>query len=226
MKGLPGIGGDGGYDRLVAIGQILFWRVYTMLGYLGFIAVLVIMGLPEVPALAGKFRDQLQAGENRELVDAVEQIADKFRQYIGMTVLTSLITGVASGVWALIVGLDLALIWGVLNFLLNFIPVIGNVMGVIPPTLYALIQFEGWTMPVVVFVGFAVLQITISNFLYPMLQGRGMSMPPVLIVLSLLFWIWGIAGALLAVPLTAAIIIVCQHFKSTEWVAKLLARSD
>jgi AI-2 transport protein TqsA len=225
-KGLPTLGGEGGYDRLVAIAQVLFWRVYATLGYLGFIAVLVIMGLPEVPALARKARDQLRTGENRKLVDAVEQIAGKFHQYIGTTMLTSLITGVASAVWPFAVGLDLALIWGVLNFFLNFIPVIGNIIGIIPPTLYALIQFEGWTMPIVVFAGFAVLQITISNVISPMLQGRGMAMPPVAIIVALLFWgwVWGVAGALLAVPLTAALVIVCQHFKSTEWIAKLLAR--
>ena len=227
-RGLPTPGGEGGYDRLVAIARSVFWRIYAVLGYLGFIAILVIMGLPEVPALATKFRDQLRAGENRELVDTVEQIAHKFRQYIGMTVLTSLITGVASGVWAFAVGLDLALIWGVLNFLLNFVPVIGNIIGIIPPTLYAVVQFDGWTMPVVVFFGFALLQITISNFIYPMLQGRGMSMPAVAIIVALLFWgwMWGIAGALLAVPLTAALIIVCEHFKSTQKIAKILSRDE
>ncbi len=223
-KGLPVLGGD--YDRLVAIAQILFWQVYAVLGYLGFIAVLVIMGLPEVPALAAKFREQLHTAENRRLVEAAGQIGEKFRQYIGMTVLTSLITGIASSALAFAVGLDLVLLWGVLNFLLNFIPVIGNIVGIVPPVLYALIQFEGWTMPIVVFFGFAVLQITISNFVYPMLQGRGMAMPPVVIIIALLFWgwVWGIAGALLAVPLTAALIIICEHFKSTEWVARLLAR--
>ncbi|HEX7075000.1 MAG TPA: AI-2E family transporter [Hyphomicrobiaceae bacterium] len=228
QKGLPVLGGEGGYGRLAAVAEVLFWRAYAVLGYLGLIAVLVIMGLPEVPALERKFRDQLQAAENRELVDTVEQIAEKFRQYIGMTVLTSLITGATSAVWAFAIGLDLALIWGVLNFLLNFIPVIGNIIGIIPPTLYALIQFKGWTMPLVVFAGFVVLQITISNVIYPMLQGRGMAMPPVTIIVALLFWgwVWGVAGALLAVPLTAALIIVCRHFKSTEGIAKILTRDE
>jgi AI-2 transport protein TqsA len=226
-KNTPALGGENGYDRLVAVAQALFWRVYALLGYLGLIAVLVILGLPQVPALAGRFRDQLEKDEHRELVDTAGAIAGKFRQYIGVTVLTSLITGLASAAWAFAVGLDLALIWGVLNFLLNFIPVIGNIIGILPPTLYAVIQFDGWMMPIVVFIGFAVLQITISNFIYPMLQGRGMSMPPVAIIVALLFWgwVWGVVGALLAVPLTAALIIICQHFKSTEWIAKL-ARSD
>lgn len=227
-RGLPVPGGEGGYDRLLAIAQVLFWRLYALCGYLGLIAILVIMELPEVPALGGRIREQLRARENRELVDTVEQITEKFRQYMGVTVFTSLITGVASGCWALAIGLDLTLIWGVLNFLLNFIPVIGNIIGIIPPTLYALIQYEGGTMPIVVFVGFAVLQIIISNVVYPLLQGHGMAMPPVVIIFALLFWgwVWGIVGALLAVPLTAAIIIVCQHFKSAEWVAKLLKRDE
>ena len=224
--GLPVPGGDGGYDRLVAIAEALFWRVYTGLGYLGVIAFLVILGLPEVPTMAGKFREQLKWDENRDLLHAVEQIADRCREYIGVTVLTSLITGVASGLWAFTVGLDLALLWGILNFLLNFVPVIGNIVGIIPPVLYAVIQFDGWAMPVIVFAGFAALQITISNIIFPMLQGRGMALPPVGIIVALLFWgwLWGIVGALLAVPLTAAIIITCQHFKSTEWVAKFLLR--
>lgn len=227
-RDLPVLGGEGGYDRLVAVARFLFWRAYEVLGYLGFIAILVIMGLPEVPALGRKLRAQLQAADNRELVDVVEQIADKVREYIGMTVLTSLITGVASAVWAFAVGLDLVLVWGVLNFLLNFIPVIGNIIGIIPPTLYAVIQFEGWTMPIIVFAGFAVLQITISNIVYPMLQGRGMAMPPVAIIVALLFWgwVWGVAGALLAVPLTAALLVIGRHFKSTEGIAKLLARDE
>ena len=227
-RDLPVPGGEGGYTRLVTVARALFWQVYTMLGYFGVIAILVIMGLPVVPAFRRKFRDQLHAVNNRELVDAVEKIAEKFRQYIGMTVLTSLITGVASAVWAFAVGLDLALTWGLLNFLLNFIPVIGNIIGIIPPTLYALIQFEGWTMSIVVFSGFVVLQITISNVIYPMLQGRGMSMPPVAIIVALLFWgwVWGVIGALLAVPLTAALIIICEHFRSTEGIAKLLARDE
>lgn len=227
-RGLPVPGGEGGYDRLAAIVGALLWQAYTVLGYLGVIAFLVIMGLPEVPILAGKFREELRWDDNRDLLEAVEQIADRCREYIGVTVVTSLITGVASGLWALAVGLDLALIWGILNFLLNFIPVIGNIIGIVPPVLYAAMQFEGWTTPVVVFAGFAALQITISNVVFPMLQGRGMALPPVAIIVALLFWgwMWGIVGALLAVPLTAAIVIVCQHFKSTEWVATFLSREE
>jgi predicted PurR-regulated permease PerM len=128
-------------------------------------------------------------------------------------------------VWALTVGLDLALVWGVLNFLLNFVPVVGNVIGIIPPSLYAIVQFQNLTMPLFVFFGFAVLQIAISNFVYPALQGRQLSLSPVAIIVALAFWswLWGIAGALIAIPLTVAIVIISEHFPRTEWVARLLS---
>ena len=174
--------------------------------------------------LAGDTARQATSPEVKDL--RLDEIASKFRQYVGLSVLTSLITGVASGLWAFAIGLDLALIWGLLNFFLNFVPVIGNIIGILPPTLYAAFQFQDWTMPLVTFAGYAVIQITISNFVYPMLQGRGMALPSVSIIVALSFWgwVWGLAGALLAVPLTIAFIIACQHFRGMQWIPELLLR--
>lgn len=69
-------------------------------------------------------------------------------------------------------------------------------------------------MSLVVFLGFAVLQIVISNFVYPTLQVRSLALSPVAIIVSLAFWswVWGIAGARIPVPLTAALVIICQQF--------------
>lgn len=225
-RGLPVLDGEDGYDRLVGVARLVLSQAYTVLAYLGLVAVLVLFGLPEVPTLARKIRGGMDAPHRLEVFEAVGEIAGKFRSYIGVTALTSLLTGVASSAWAFAVGLDLALIWGVLNFLLNFVPVIGNIVGILPPTLYALIQFGDWTMVAVVFTGYAVLQVTISNFVYPWLQGRGLSLSPMAIIVALTFWswVWGVAGAVLAVPLTATFAIVCGHFRSTGWIAKLLAK--
>lgn len=225
-RGLPVIDGGNGYDRLVGITQAVLSQAYTVLAFLGLVAVLVLLGLPEVPAFARKVRAGMGPAEGREVFDAVERIAGKFRGYIGVTALTSLLTGFASAAWAYAVGLELALIWGVLNFLLNFVPVIGNLIGILPPTLYALIQFGDWTSAAVVFAGYCVLQVTISNLVYPWLQGRGLSLSPLAIVVALTFWswLWGVAGALLAVPLTAAFAIVCGHFRGTGWIARLLSK--
>ena len=223
-KGLPTFDGSGGYDRLLLIGRSLLSDVYALLSYLGVISVIVVLGFPEVPAVSRKIRDQFDRDENRKIYRTVTEIAESIQHYLTMTVVVSVITGVASGLWSVAIGLDLALIWGILNFLLNFVPVVGNLVGIIPPTLYAFIQFGGYTMPLIVFGGFLVLNLIISNIVYPMLQSRGLSMPPVTIIVSLLFWgwLWGLAGGLLAVPLTAVVIIVCRRFESTRKFAHIL----
>ncbi|WP_456684592.1 AI-2E family transporter [Bradyrhizobium sp. P5_C11_2] len=225
--GLP-VGGKEGYNRLVGFGRGLLENVYTTFGYLGFIAVLVVFGLPEVTAMRTKLRQAFGTAEHQEVLEAVDAVATKIRMYLGVTTLTSLLTGVATGVFGFLVGLDLALVWGVLNFLLNYIPVVGNLVGIIPPALYAVVQFQNTTMPLVVFIGLGVIQLAISNIVYPILQGYSLSLSPVMILLSLSFWswVWGIAGALIAVPLTAALVITCEHFPATRWIARLLARPD
>jgi predicted PurR-regulated permease PerM len=222
--GLPDPG-RGAFDQAMRLVQPLLAGTYSALAYLGFIAVLVVLGLASV----GPLRDRLSASFGRdgknELLAAVDEISARIRDYLGVTTLMSVVTGVAVGVWCLLFGLDLALTWGVLNFLLNYVPVIGNIVGIVPPTLYALMQFDGWGRPAAILAGLAVLQIVISNFLYPLLQGRSLALPPVVIVVALTFWswVWGVAGALIAIPLTAAALIVCDHFPSTRWIATLLS---
>ena len=211
--------------QLVELVRVVISRTYSILAYIGFVAVLVILGLPEVPALRQKVRERLESVDRRALIETVEEIAARTRRYFGVMTLTSIVTGVASSLWALVMGLDLALLWGVLNFLLNYIPIAGNIIGIVPPTLYAIVQFQDVTTPLVIFAGYALLQILVSYFLYPWLQGRDLSLSPVAVMLALAFWswVWGIPGALLAVPLTAATVIVCEHFPSTQWIAKLLS---
>jgi AI-2 transport protein TqsA len=214
-----------GYSRAISFGQSLLSNAYAILGYLGFIAILVIFGLFELPSLSERLQVALGEDGRKELVVTVNEIGDQIRRYLSVTAATSAITGFGSALWAFSVGLDLVLVWGVLNFMLNFIPIVGNIIGIVPPTLYAMIQFQSASWTLVVFFGFAVLQIVISNVVYPMLQGRSLSISPILILISLAFWgwLWGIAGALLAVPITASLVILCERFSSTEWIARLLS---
>ena len=216
-----------GDRRAWAVVQALVSDAYTFVFYLGFVGVLVALGLPEVGAARKKLRAELEAPARRELMERVELIADKVRRYLGVTLLTSLLTGVCTALWSAAMGLELALTWGVLNFLLNFVPLVGNIVGIVPPTLYALVQFGDLTTALVIFLGFAAIQLAISNFVYPLLQGRSLSLSPVAIVVALAFWswIWGLGGALIAVPLTAAAAIICDGFDRTRWVARLLSRA-
>ena len=215
-----------GARRTVTLVQAIVSEAYTFLVYLGFIGVLVILGLPEVPRAYQKLRAELTQPAWCELLDTAAVLGDKIRKYLGVTFVTSCLTGLASALWAHLAGLELALTWGVLNFLLNFVPVVGNIVGIIPPTLYALVQWDDPSRALIVFAGFALLQLTISNFVYPLLQGRSLSLSPAVIVLSLAFWswIWGVAGALIAVPLTAAAAIICEHFERSRWISRILSK--
>jgi AI-2 transport protein TqsA len=224
--GIDELGGEQAYAELLALARTVLTNIYTILVYLGFILLLVILALPEVPLVRRKLAETLDRQDRRDLLGAIDEVAVKVRRYLGTTFLTSILTGLTSSAWSLLIGLELPLVWGVLNFLLNFIPLVGNFVGVLPPTLYSVVQFQNASMPVFVLIGFLVLQIAISNVVYPALQGHSLSLSPFAIVVALAFWswMWGIAGALLAIPLTAACVIAADHFTGAKWIARLLAR--
>jgi AI-2 transport protein TqsA len=224
--GLPLLGAEAGYDGLLAAAQMVLAETYTITAYIGLVAILVLFGLPEVPHFVARISARTDRVEQYAVFGTLADISRRIRSYIRVTIATSLITGLASAGWAAAMGLELALLWGILNFLLNFVPVVGNIAGILPPALYAVLQFDRWQDAAIVFAGYAVLQVTISNLVYPWLQGRGLALSPAAIVLALVFWswMWGIAGALMAVPLTVACVVTSGRFRATEWVAALLSR--
>lgn len=225
-----GIRGVGIQDRSrwIGVGQDMLSHASTVLVYLGFIALLFMLGLPEVAGLQRKVTHEFGETKGREIASTAEEIAHRLRLYLAITLLTSVLTGAASALWAFAIGLQLPLVWGTLNFLLNFIPVVGNLLGIVPPTLYAVIQFQDLTWPLITLVGFGVIQIVISNVVYPFLQGRSLSLSPIAVVLALAFWssVWGFAGALMAIPLTVILVIVCGRFDETRWISALLSNSE
>ena len=229
-NGMPELSDAAQLPETAALLDAAAREAYAILGYLGLVAVLVILAIPEAPAFRRRLISVLdtRASDPRVTMQAIDRIARRCRQYVGITTLTSVMTGLACWAWAHAVGLELALIWGLLNFLLNYIPVVGALIGIAPPALYAILQFGGWETPLLVFAGFAVIQVSIGNFVYPAMQGRGMALPSVTIILALAFWgwVWGAVGALLAVPLTAALTIAASSFDSTAWIARLVARDD
>ncbi|MFV0923792.1 AI-2E family transporter [Sphingomonas parapaucimobilis] len=223
-RGVP-IAGTINRQRITGALQMLASGAYAFVTYVGFIGIVVMLGLPEVPRLRRRLYEMCEGGARRDMLEVSEEISGQVRRYLGTTLATSILTGVASALWSWITGLELALVWGILNFLLNFVPVIGNIVGIVPPVLFAFVQFGGWQMPALVFVGFVILQMTISNVVYPLLQGKQLSLSPLAIIIAMTFWswVWGIAGALIAVPLTAAIVIICGQFDRSRWIAKLLS---
>ncbi|WP_051258085.1 AI-2E family transporter [Desulfovibrio cuneatus] len=152
-------------------------------------------------------------------------IAEQTGQYLRTMVFVSFLTGVC--VWATLVllGIELAPVWGVVAFFLNFIPAIGPFIAVIPPTLMALLQFSlDAPEPFMVLVLLTIIQMVTGNIIAPKLFGDRLGLSPVVILLSLLVWgmLLGIPGAILSIPITSIVKIVCENIPSLYPMAVMM----
>lgn len=157
--------------------------------------------------------------------DVVARAAADIETYVWVQTVTGLILTISAVIVMLAVGLDNVLFWTVIFFLLTFIPNIGITVGSIAPSLFALIQFTTVWQAVAIFVFTQLIAFVVGNFIYPRLQAQTQNIDPVVTLLSLAFWgwLWGLAGAFLAVPLTLMAMIVFAQFPSTRWVTALLS---
>jgi AI-2 transport protein TqsA len=169
----------------------------------------------------------LLAGRNpyAEHSQMYRDVVANIRRYLATKVFTSALVGVL--VWAslAIIGMKLASVFGVLAFLLNFIPVIGPVIVTFLPIPLAMAQFQSlWPVILVVVIPGGIHNV-IGNIIEPKLMGKGLDLHPVTVMLALSFWglLWGIVGMLLAAPITAAIRIVLMQFDTFRPIANLLA---
>lgn len=149
--------------------------------------------------------------------------AKTINQYMGIKMLTSLATGLAVVTLLGLVGVDYAVLWGVLAFLLNFIPNIGSIIAAIPAVLLALVQ-PGMAAALAVAGGYLVINVVIGTFLEPRFMGKGLGLSVLVVFLSLVIWGWvlGPVGMLLSVPLTIAIKIALEGQEETRWMAIML----
>jgi AI-2 transport protein TqsA len=190
------------------------------------IVAFAILGLFEVRDFRAKSRRAFRDPSRGErLAETVRTIVAKYQRYILARTIAAVLQGVSYWLFALLVGLDFAFLWGLLAFLLNYIPTLGSALAVIPPTLFALVQFDGFGRPLLVFAGAALLQVLMGNYLDPYIEGRLVSLSPLVVLVSIIFWgwVWGIPGAFLGVPITIGIVIAADHFPTTRWIACLLA---
>ncbi|MFM1895153.1 MAG: hypothetical protein RLZZ385_227 [Pseudomonadota bacterium] len=153
------------------------------------------------------------------------QIERDINKYISIKLFTSTLTGVLSYILLRILDVDFAGVWGLLIFLLNFIPTIGSIIATIFPALISLAQYEGYTQFFIVLGGIGVFQNAIGNFLEPRMMGTSFNLSPLLILLNLGLWgyIWGVIGMFLCVPFLIIIFIVLGHFPQTKPIAIMLS---
>lgn len=155
-------------------------------------------------------------------VAGTEQALAAIHHYLLIKALVSLATGLAVWFWLALLGVEFPVLWGLLAFLLNFIPNFGSLLAAVPPSLLALVQ-SGPTTMLLVIAGFATVNIVLGSILEPRIMGSRLGLSPLAVLLSLIFWgwVWGSVGLLLAVPLTMVVKIVLEH-SDVRWLALLL----
>ncbi|MCX7702335.1 MAG: AI-2E family transporter [Gemmataceae bacterium] len=154
-----------------------------------------------------------------------QSINEAIVDYIAVKTWVSLLTGVLSLIPLVMLGIDFALLWALLFFLLNYIPYLGSLVAMAPPVLLAFLGSDSFWPGVVLIVLLTLIQIVIGQVIEPRMAGSRLNLSPLLILLSLAFWgsLWGIPGMLLAVPLTVVCKIVLDHIEETRPIGTLMS---
>jgi len=210
---------------LIRAVQEIGGRLHGLLTFVVITFVFTALGLLEV-AIAGKNIESLGNKEAaRTILQSSTQIAAKFQRYMLVRSAMSVLTGLVVWAFALLAGLELATAWGLIAFVLNYIPFIGPLVATVFPTLFALVQLGSWQLAAIVFVGLNVIQFLIGSYLEPRIAGAALSLSPFLVLFAVFFWafLWGLSGAFIGVPIVIACLTLCEQRESTRWIAALLS---
>ena len=203
----------------------LVGRMLSGLGGILTNSFLIILTVIFILLEASSFQQKVRAafGDPKETFAQFSKITDAVNHYLAIKTLVSLGTGIIVAMWVAILGIDFPVIWGLLAFLLNFIPNLGSIIAAVPPVLLGFIQF-GIGRALLVALGYGVVNVLFGNVVEPKLLGRKLGLSTLVVFLSLVFWgwVWGPVGMLLSVPMTMVVKIALESSPSTHWLSILL----
>jgi predicted PurR-regulated permease PerM len=185
---------------------------------------LVLLTIVFILSEAAGFPAKLQAAfGHRESSDRFANIRREVQHYLGIKSLVSLTTGSIVAAALAIIGVDFPLLWGMLAFLLNYIPTLGSILAAVPPMLLAIVQLGPFHALAVLLV-FVTINVGLGNFIEPYFMGRRLGLSTLVVFLSLVFWgwVWGPVGMLLSVPLTMIVKIMLENTEDLAWIGVLL----
>ncbi|MBK8840006.1 MAG: AI-2E family transporter [Hyphomonadaceae bacterium] len=202
--------------------------------------VLVFIYVAFLILTAGSFSNKLDRifvrSSDRERARLIgKEVRRAMEQYLWVQTALSIIATSLTYVTLLVIGLDNALFWAFVIFVLNYIPTIGSIIATVLPSLFAIVQplasWPGW-MPddslmcgAIVFIGVSVWQFLIGNFVAPRMQANSLNLSALVVLLSLAVWgaLWGPVGMFLSAPLTVMVMIVLAQIPGARWIAVLLS---
>ena len=192
-----------------------------VLGNAFLIFLTVVFILFETASFPRKFR--AVADDPDHALDRFAVFRENVKRYLVIKTVASLGTGVVIGLWLAMLGVDYPVLWGLLAFLLNYVPNIGSIFAAVPAVLFAAVQLGPgaalWSAA-----GYLVVNILVGSVIEPRFMGRGLGLSTLVVFLSLVFWGWvlGPVGMFLSVPLTMMFKIALDSRPDTHWIAVLL----
>jgi predicted PurR-regulated permease PerM len=210
---------------IIGIAREVSGRIQILVSFALVTIIFTILGLLEVDVTRRKLErlDSREGGQR--LLRATAEIAAKLQKYMLVRSLMSVTTGLVVWAFASLVGLELAPVWGVITFALNYIPFIGPLVATVFPTVFAVAQFGSWQMAATIFLCLNAIQFFSGSYLEPRIAGAALSLSPFMVLLAVFFWsfLWGIPGAFIGIPILIAAHTLCEQYPSARWIAIALS---
>ena len=208
------------FDMLTIFSNILN-SLSSFAGNFAFVVIFLIFLIFEENYLKKKLNSVLKPSNIRIL----EKINFDIFFYFQLKTITSFLTGIFTFIILFFLENDLAPAFGIISFFLNFIPFIGSLLSVLLPFVFSAVQFLNFFEPSLTFFLLLLIQIYIGNFLEPKLMGKTLNISPLVMIifLTIMGKIWGVAGMFLSVPLLVIILIILRNMKSTKKIAIMLS---
>ncbi len=223
-------------NNLASLQQIRFERIWDLgtgvLGQLfGFFGASVIFLILTVFMLAeaerfGRRLEAISQAKGPNIARMMSATRD-IQRYLAIKTVVSLATGLLAGLLCWAAGLDFYILWGIVAFALNFIPVIGSLVAGVPPVVLALLA-AGVPNALLVAGGYLLINNFLGNFLEPILVGRRFGISTLVVVISVMFWgwVWGPLGMLLAVPLTMVLKVILDGSDDFRWIGVAISSDE
>jgi predicted PurR-regulated permease PerM len=198
--------------EFVASTVLMFILLYFLLAYDGVFLEKVIKITPKL-------------GDKKRAVSIMRDIEAHVSRYLLTITAINLGLGFAVGITVHFLGLRNPIMWGAMVAVLNFVPYLGALTGIICMTLGAVLSYDSLGYAMIFPSAYLLLAVLEGNFITPLILGRSLTLNPVLILIALAFWgwMWGISGMILAVPILATFKIFCEHIKPMEPIAEFMS---
>lgn len=164
---------------------------------------------------------------NTNSLEKFTDVSNSIKHYLLLKLFTSAATGLIITLGLKILDIHYAVLWGLVAFMLNFIPTIGSIIAAVPAVLMAIVQYD-ISIALIVALLYIIVNVSIGSILEPRIMGKGLGLSTLVVFLSLIFWGWllGPIGMLLSVPLTIMIKIALDTQESTKWIAIMLNNAE